>query len=343
MKKFLSLLFIGFLLSCSERPDESFSSSFILGSVGQLILPYDESITNPVLSSDENFWTARTSEKRILTKQNLEGYEEDRIILFLNPAVQEIRNIALSDDGNTALVNMATDDSKESQIIRVVFGTSDHQTFQLDGSQNKMVPNPSSLSITALTYPWDDQIVYLGTEYDELSNTAIQRLYYYNFLTDSSHVIDLESGTFSLDSQGDLEGNYYHSLDVYRDLSSPDTISEFLVCQNLESSEGTTQTFKIFDTDGNINFDGKGVYEYQEIGGIQWLGKEEILLAVKRDDQWQILSVNSAGEEHIFYEGPSNTYQFKGLDLSSSGKLCITQIVYDEYADYSDVLILSLE
>ncbi|MDA3958551.1 hypothetical protein, partial [Oceanispirochaeta sp.] len=156
MRKIFLFLILLLFISCGEKPDAFFSSDFLLGSVGWAVIPQYEPIAEPVFDGDQSFWTAVKYDKRILNKQNLDGFEEDRISLYLYPAAQEIRNITLSDDGTTALLNIAYDGTSESHIARIVFGSSDHRAFQLDGSQNVMVPNSSSLAITALCYPWPD-------------------------------------------------------------------------------------------------------------------------------------------------------------------------------------------
>lgn len=339
---FLLILTI-LLSSCGDKPDQSFSPSFLLGTTGIMTIPSEDQIAEPAFAGEDRFATARENEQRVLSLYSLEGEVEEEVLIYLYPAADRIENIIFKENSQTALFTVGYDGSQQTDICRIVLGTSDHNAFEMDGGQNILLPNPLSLKITSLTYPWDDQLAYLGTEYDFMLNTATQRLYFYDFASGVTQTAPLFPTSFALDGNGDLIGDYYYRIDAFEYPDSPGYIPNVLVCQKINSGGDEMHTFKMIRQDGLVDFDATGTYEFQDIGGVRFLDEQTILFAAKKNDLWQILSINSSGDEVVYYEAPDSIYELRGLDLSPSGDRCITQIIYNENDSYSDILVLAVD
>jgi len=305
---FMTLLMTSLLISCGSRSDDPFSNTYLLEVYGSIRIPMYQNISEPALDSEDSFWYAADEDKRVLTRSDISGNILDRITLYVFPAVDNIANLHMGPDMNTALFTVSSGEYNIRDICRLTFDSSDHNAFQLDGSLSFMIPNPLSLSITDLSEPWGNQVAYLGTYFDSGTWTATQNVSIYDYDTGTTQVVDLDPGVYPLSSDGRLTGNYYDRIDAFPNSELPDVVSSFIICQRLEGADSVSHTIKIIRSDGSVDFDATGIYEYQEIGGVRWLSQEEVLMTVKRDDTWQILSINSEGTEKIFYKGDSDIY-----------------------------------
>jgi len=344
MKRIITILFlVSLLLSCGSRPGDPFPYSFLLNTFGNIRIPVYERISEPVFDSEDSFWTAAKEDRRILYRSNLEGHILDKITLYFLPAVQNIDNFEMGPDMSSTLFTVSTDNSVVRDICKITFSSSDHSAFQLDDSASFLIPNPSSLSITNLSEPWGNQVAYLGTEYNDTTHTATQKVYIYDYSTGTTQTVDLDPGIYPFNTNRELSGNYYDRIDAFPNTDSPDQINRFIICQRMEGTDSVTHSYKIIRSDGSVDFDAAGTYDYDEIGGIRLLSQDEVIMTVKKDGLWQILSVNSQGSGKVFYQGSKDIYSLKGLSLSPMKERCMTQIYYHENDSYSEILIQNIQ
>ena len=337
LRRIAILLLTTLILSC-EQPDKSFSGDFLLENGAALVLPMKDTVSSPAFSSQEEFWTAKESEKRIFSRFNMDGDRSDKLTLYTTPPPDYIDNIDISIDGQYAYFTMNYNGLSTNVIGCLEFFSNDHDIFRLDGGMNYILTNPANVYCVDLDYNDGWELAYLGNYYDTGMGTVDQSLYVYEMGVGMSAAIPI---TWDLDYDSDMvpEGEAALCFDAKVD-ETTGQIDELAVALWDERDDEDVVIFKVYNTDGSETFDSTDIFEFENVGGMQWLGEESMVLCAKLDGRWMIVKGDSSGELETLYTAEKNVYALDGLDLSPDKDRCITRIVYDESGEENDILIV---